>query len=178
MRLGTKGKKALGYAKKGLVVAGAIGSIVGLGVKATHKVEDKVEDTKAKIDAGKIIAGGVFDAGKEAFDDAKANPLKAKAAADKGKLKIKGIAGAAKIDPEGTAEQLQFAKNPTADRTVADKRYGTPDEGGTGRVVDRGGFSATGGGGDIRVCDKKYQGKRNANQRRKCKNRVRAGGMP
>ncbi len=178
MRLGTKGKKALGYAKKGLVIAGAVGSIVGLGHKATHKVEEKVEDTKAKIDAGKVIAGGIADVGKDAVADVKANPFKAGAAVDKAKVKAGGIAAAAKIDPVGTADTIQFAKNPTADRTVADKRYGTPDEGGTGRAVDRGGFTSTGGGGDIRVCDRKYKGKMNTNQRRKCKKRVKAGGMP
>ena len=174
MRLGTKGKKALGYAKKGLVVAGAVGSIVGLGVKATHKVED----TKEKVDAGKVIAAGIADVGKDAVSDVKSNPFKAKAAVDKAKVKAGGIAAAAKIDPVGTADTLKFSSNPTADRSVADKRYGKPDEGGAGKVVDRGGFSATGGGGDIRVCDRKYKGKTNANQRRKCKNRVKAGGMP
>jgi len=178
MRLGTKTKKALSIGKKGLIVAGAVGGLIGLGHKATHKVEEKVEDTKAKVDAGKIIAGAVVDAGKVAVTDAKSNPLKAKAAIDTAKVKVGGIAAAAKIDPIGTADTIEFSKNPTADRKVADKRYGTPDEGGTGRIVDRGGYSSTGGGGDIRVCDRKYQGVKNKNQRRKCKNRVKAGGMP
>jgi len=181
MRLGTKGKKALGYAKKGLVIAGAVGSIVGLGHKATHKVEEKVEDTKAKVDAGKVIAAGIADVGRDAVADVKANPFKAGAAVDKAKVKAGGIAAAAKIDPVGTADTIEFARNPTAPpppKAPVDSRYGTPDEGGTGRAVDRGGFTATGGGGDIRVCDRKYKGMTNKNQRRKCKKRVKAGGMP
>lgn len=181
MRLGTKGKKALGYAKKGVVVAGAVGSIVGIGKKATHKVEEKVEDTKEKVEAGKVIAGGLADVGKDAVADVKANPFKAGAAVDKAKVKAGGIAAAAKIDPVGTADTIQFARNPTAPpppRAPVDTRYGTPDEGGTGAVVERGGFQSTGGGGDIRVCDRKYEGRMNTRNRKKCKKRVRAGGMP
>lgn len=177
MRLGTKGKKALGYAKKGVVVAGAVGSIVGIGKKATHKVED----TKEKVEAGKVIAGGLADVGKDAVADVKANPFKAGAAVDKAKVKAGGIAAAAKIDPVGAADTIEFARNPTAPpppRAPVDRRYGTPDEGGTGAVVERGGFQSTGGGGDIRVCDRKYQGRMNTRNRKKCKKRVKAGGMP
>lgn len=182
MRLGTKGKKALGYAKKGVVVAGAVGSIVGIGKKATHKVEEKVEDTKAKIDAGKVIAGGIADAGKSAVADVKANPLKAGAAVDKAKVKVGGIAAAAKIDPVGTADTIEFARNPTAPpppRAPVDSRYGKPDEGGSGRRRDTQDTSRAGDiEGMIKTCKFKYKKRKDPRERRKCIKRVKEGGRP
>jgi hypothetical protein len=178
MKLGVKGKKALSIAKKGVVVAGALGTI--FGAKKTHEgAVQKVEDTKAKVDAGKVIAAGVADVGKAVVDDVKKNPLKAKQSIEVGKTKAIGIGAAAKIDPVGAAATLQFQKNPTAKpkaNAPVNPRYGTPDAGGTGKIASKGGFSATGGGGDIRVCDTKYKGQ--PNQKRKCKKRVKAGGMP
>ena len=185
MRLGVKGKKALSIAKKGVVVAGALGTI--FGAKKTHEgAVQKVEDTKVavedRVDAGKVIAGGVADVGKDAVSRVKANPLRAKQELAVAKQKVEGIAKVAKIDPVGAADTLEFNKNPTAPpkpKAPVDRRYGTPDAGGTGKVVDRGGFTSTGGGGgDIRVCDTKYSGFSNKNQKRLCKKRVKGGGMP
>ena len=101
MRLGVKGKKALSIAKKGVVVAGALGTI--FGAKKTHEgAVQKVEDTKAavedRVDAGKVIAGGVADVGKDAVSRVKANPLRAKQELAVAKQKVEGIAKVAKID--------------------------------------------------------------------------------
>ena len=181
MRLGTKGKKALGYAKKGLVVAGAIGSIVGLGVKGG--VGEKVVDTKNKVEAAPVIAQGIVDAGKQGAAQAKANPLKAPQAFRDAKVKAGGIAAAAKIDPVGAADTLKFQQNPTAPpppRAPVDKRYGTADAGGTGSRIET---QDTSRAGDIqsmiKTCEFKYKKKNNQGmERRRCKQRVKAGGRP
>lgn len=186
MKLGKKGQKALSIGKKGLVVAGAVGGLLGLGIKATHKVEDKVEDTKAKVEAkvevAQDIAEGIFDVGKDAASRAKANPLKAPQAFRDAKVKVGGIAGAAKIDPVGAADTLRFNKNPTnppEPRAKRDSRYGTADEGGTGSRRDTQDTTRAGDiEGMINTCKFKYKKKKDPKQRRKCIKRVKDGGRP
>ena len=92
---------------------------------------------------------------------------------------VVGVVGAGKADPVGAAAQVQFAVAPKTTGEVNIKgatAYARPDP--AGRVVDRGGFSSASGGGDIRVCDKKYGGKFQKNDKRNCKKRVKGGGMP
>lgn len=182
MRLGTKGKKALGYAKKGLVVAGAVGSLIGVGHKATHGAVEKVVETKNKVEAAPVIAGAVVDVGKDAASRAKANPLKAKQAFQDAKVKVGGIKAAAKIDAVGAADTIEFAKNPTAPpepKAKRDSRYGSADEGGTGRRRDTQDTTRAGDiEGMINTCKFKYKKKKDPNQRRKCIKRVKDGGRP
>ena len=178
MKLGVKGKKALGYAKKGLVVAGAVGTLVGIGTKGKHEVEDKVQ----KVQAAPVIAQGVVDAGKDAASRAKANPLKAKQAIADGKVKVGGILAAAKIDPVGAADTLEFAKNPTnppKPRAERDSRYGGADAGGTGKRRETQDTSRAGDKeGMINVCKFKYKKKKNPQKRKKCIKGVKEGKRP
>jgi hypothetical protein len=182
MRLGTKGKKALSYAKKGLVVAGAVGSIVGIGHKVTHGGVEKVVETKNKVEAAPVIAGAVVDVGKDAASRVKANPLKAPQVIQDAKVKVGGIKAAAKIDPVGAADTIQFARNPTAPpppKAPVDSRYGTADEGGTGRRRETQDTTRAGDiEGMINTCKFKYKKRKDPNDRRKCIKRVKAGGRP
>jgi len=177
MKLGVKGKKALSIAKKGVVIAGALGAIAGIGSKGSHKIEEKAQQVEDTVEAGKVLGGAVVDIGKGAAKDVAANPLQAKKVVDKSKQMVVGIGAAAKKDPVGAAAQVKFAKAPKTTGAVNIKgatAYDRPDP--SGKVIDRGGFSSASGGGDIRVCDTKYKGQ--PNQKRKCKKRVRKGGMP
>jgi hypothetical protein len=178
MRLGTKGKTALSYGKKALVVAGALGAIAGIGTKTKHSAEEAKGRAEEKVDAGKVVAGGVADIAKAGVADVAANPLQAKRTIETTKKKAVGVGLAAKADLTGTAAQVTFAAQPktTGEVKIAGATaYARPDPAGKIRAGMSGGG---GGGGDVRDCDTKYSGKRNANQRRKCKNRVRGGGMP
>ena len=92
MKLGVKGQKALSIAKKGVVIAGAVGAIAGIGHKAENKyenvkaeVESEIDKKKDEAQAAKVVAGAVANIGVAGVKDAAANPLKAKKALDKSK---------------------------------------------------------------------------------------------
>ena len=70
MRLGVKGQKALSIAKKGVVIAGAVGAIAGLGHKAENKyegvkaeVESEIDKKKDEAQAAGVVAGAVANIG-------------------------------------------------------------------------------------------------------------------
>lgn len=189
MKLGVKSKKALSIAKKGVVIAGAVGAIAGLGHKAENKFDDVKAEVESEIDkkkdeaqAAQAVAGAVANIGVAGVKEAAANPLKAKKALEKSKKMAVGVAAAGKVDLQGAAAQAKFAAAPKTTGTVNIKGAVAYAQGSkTAKIADggsKGGFSSAGGGGDIRVCDKKYGGKLQKNDKRKCRKRVKAGGMP
>ena len=178
MRLGTKGQTALSYGKKAVVVAGALGAIAGLGTKSAAGAVGAAQNVKQNVDAGKVVAGGVKDIAKAGAADVKSNPLQAKKTIDTTKKKVVGVGLAAKADLTGTAAQVQFAAQPKTTGAVSIAGATAYDRPNPKGKMGSGRAGGSGGGGDVRDCDKKYSGKRNANKKRKCKTRVRGGGMP
>ena len=192
MRLGTKGKKALGYAKKGLVVAGAVGSLIGVGKKVTHNVEEKVErkieEVKEDADVAGVVAGAVVDAGVQAGKDALANPLQAKKKIQFGKDKVVALGKVGEVVAgdrtarQGFADAIDFQKNPLnppEPRVKRDSRYGGADAGGTGRRRDTQDTTRAGDiDGMINVCKSKYKKKKNPQKRKKCIKGVKEGKRP
>ena len=192
MKLGVKGRKAISYAKKGFLVAGAVGSLVGMGKKATHKVEEKVErkieEVKEDADVAGVVAGAVIDAGVQAGKDALGNPLQAKKKIDLGKDKVVALGKVAEVVADDRKARSQFAdtidfqKNPTnppTPRAERDSRYGGADAGGTGKRRETQDTSRAGDiEGMINVCKFKYKKKKNPKKRKKCIKGVKEGKRP
>ena len=167
-RLGHKVKNVARVGVKVAVGAGIIaGAALGVKGKGEKKFEEKKEEADQLVGAGKVVAGAVQGIAQAGLADVKANPLGAKKAVAKSKQMVVGVGAAAKVDPIGAAQQVQFAVAPK----VADPNAPTGK-------IRAGAAGGTGGGGDIRDCDTKYSGVKNKNQRRKCRTRVKGGGMP
>tara|TARA_R110000803_G_scaffold17684_5_gene47594 strand:+ start:924 stop:1505 length:582 start_codon:yes stop_codon:yes gene_type:complete len=156
MRLGVKGQKALSIAKKGVVIAGAVGAIAGLGHKAENKyegvkaeVESEIDKKKDEAQAAGVVAGAVANIGVAAVKDAAANPFKAKKGLEKSKKMAVGVAAAGKVDLQGAAAQAKFAAAPK----VADPNAPT------GKIINRAGSDPQGADTRERELNKKQKAK-------------------
>ena len=148
IRLGHKVKNAARIGVKVAVGAGIVGGAL-LGIKG--KGEKKFEETKAEADqlvgAGKVVAGAVQGIAQAGVADVKANPLGAKKAVAKSKNMVVGVMAAAKVDPVGAAQQVQFAVAPK----VADPNAPT------GKIINRAGSDPQGADTRERELNKKQK---------------------
>jgi len=110
------GHKVKNVARVGVKVAVGAGIIAGAALGVKGKGEKKFEETKAEaeelVGAGKVVAGAVQGIAQAGLADVKANPLGAKKAVAKSKQMVVGVGAAAKVDPIGAAQQVQFAVAP------------------------------------------------------------------
>jgi len=113
IRLGHKVKNAARIGVKVAIGAGIVGgAVLGIKGKGERQFEEKKEEADQLVGAGKVVAGAVQDIAKAGVKDVKANPLGAKKAVAKSKQMVVGVGAAAKVDPIGAAQQVQFAVAP------------------------------------------------------------------
>ena len=113
IRLGHKVKNAARIGVKVAIGAGIVGgAVLGIKGKGERKFEEKKEEADQLVGAGKVVAGAVQGIAQAGLADVKANPLGAKKAVAKRKQMVVGVGAAAKVDPIGAAQQVQFAVAP------------------------------------------------------------------
>ena len=113
VRIGEKVKSGLRLGTKVAVGAAMVGgALLGIKGKGEKKFEEKKEEADQLVGAGKVVAGAVQGIAQAGVRDVKANPLGAKKAVAKSKNMVVGVMAAAKVDPVGAAQQVQFAVAP------------------------------------------------------------------